>query len=431
VLAYSAQGIAPFPGLRQMAFFSAIGLIGGWLTVVCWMPILLKKKHPYHFPTLIQTLKNVREAIPTINTAIVRHCFILLTVVSIIIVMSTSNTDDVRSLQTSSTTMLQQDVQIKKVLGDDNSGVYFTLEADSEQNLLELEEKFSERLYSGITDEMMSHFMATSLYIPSIKRQEDNHQLLKRNVYKSNTLLDVFLARSQLDAIKIAAQQAYSEKPIEILHPSDLSGNNSNHFASHLWLGKYQQRYYSIITLHGIPDINDKVNQYFFNLAKNNSDIKYVNRVSDLSVLLTGYKGQVIQWLLIAYLVLSLVLMARYKKSTWRIMAVPALASLFTISILVISGTAITLFHYFALLLILCFGLDTSIFLYDNEHAPHTWLAVILSTSTTLLAFGLLSLSDTPVLHYFGETILLGILLVLILSPFFAKNQQKKIPTPC
>src|SRR5690606_20814769 len=39
LLAYAAQGMAPFPGLRQMAFFSVMGLLGAWLTVVLLFPL--------------------------------------------------------------------------------------------------------------------------------------------------------------------------------------------------------------------------------------------------------------------------------------------------------------------------------------------------------------------------------------------------------
>ena len=162
-------------------------------------------------------------------------------------------------------------------------------------------------------------------------------------------------------------------------------------------------------------------------LTKDRPNIHYVNRVSDLSSLLDKYKSQVARWLFLAYLTLSFLLALRYKKEVLRIMAVPALASMFTIGILILNGTNITLFHYFALLLILGIGLDSSIFLYDNQHSPHTWIAVILSSLTTLLAFGLLSLSRTPVLHYFGETILLGILFILLLSPFFRNGKKEEM----
>ena len=56
-------------------------------------------------------------------------------------------------------------------------------------------------------------------------------------------------------------------------------------------------------------------------------------------------------------------------------------------------------------------------FLAETGEASQTWLAVSLSTWTSLLAFGLLALSRTPVLHHFGVTVAIGLGLVWLLSP--------------
>ena len=41
VVGYLALALTPFPGLRQMAVFSALGLIFAWLTVIFWFPALV------------------------------------------------------------------------------------------------------------------------------------------------------------------------------------------------------------------------------------------------------------------------------------------------------------------------------------------------------------------------------------------------------
>jgi predicted exporter len=47
---------------------------------------------------------------------------------------------------------------------------------------------------------------------------------------------------------------------------------------------------------------------------------------------------------------------------------------------------------------------------------------VSLSAFTSLLAFGLLALSDTPVLHHFGLTVACGLTLVWLLAPLMRQN---------
>ena len=82
----------------------------------------------------------------------------------------------------------------------------------------------------------------------------------------------------------------------------------------------------------------------------------------------------------------------------------------------------LNLFHLMALILVLGIGLDMGIFLIETDEAAHTWLAVSLSAYTSLLAFGLLALSDTPVLHHFGLTVAIGLSLVWLLVPLMRKN---------
>jgi predicted exporter len=78
-----------------------------------------------------------------------------------------------------------------------------------------------------------------------------------------------------------------------------------------------------------------------------------------------------------------------------------------------------------ALLLVLGVGMDMGIFLTETRQALQTWLAVSLSVLTSLMAFGLLALSQTPVLKHFGITVLLGLTFVWILSTVMRQQQNQ------
>jgi len=51
-------------------------------------------------------------------------------------------------------------------------------------------------------------------------------------------------------------------------------------------------------------------------------------------------------------------------------------------------------------------------------------LAILLSATTTILAFGLLALSNTPALHSFGVIVLVGISVAFLLSPMASLNSN-------
>ena len=48
VIGYLTLVLAPFPGLHQIAAFSAVGLLAAWVTVVLWLPRLDRSRPPRH-----------------------------------------------------------------------------------------------------------------------------------------------------------------------------------------------------------------------------------------------------------------------------------------------------------------------------------------------------------------------------------------------
>jgi predicted exporter len=102
-------------------------------------------------------------------------------------------------------------------------------------------------------------------------------------------------------------------------------------------------------------------------------------------------------------------------------LAPAALAALLALALLSIVGTPINLLHLLGLLLVLCFGVDYSVFLIeagaDGPRTTATLLALSIACLSTCLSFGLLSVSAFPALRSLGQTTGLGVLLSLLLAP--------------
>ena len=106
-----------------------------------------------------------------------------------------------------------------------------------------------------------------------------------------------------------------------------------------------------------------------------------------------------------------------------------ALASVATLALLGLAGQSLQLFHVLALMLLLGVGVDYGIFFKDHpgRSDPVGWLAVGLSALSTLLSFGLLSLSRTPALQAFGLTMLIGTVAVCLIVPCFGYEKRQKV----
>jgi predicted exporter len=70
-------------------------------------------------------------------------------------------------------------------------------------------------------------------------------------------------------------------------------------------------------------------------------------------------------------------------------------------------------------------GVDFTIFIAESppDAGPTTLLALTLSALSTLLSFGLLSLSSQAVLQAIGLTVLIGITVALCLAPLAYEGQ--------
>jgi predicted exporter len=151
--------------------------------------------------------------------------------------------------------------------------------------------------------------------------------------------------------------------------------------------------------------------------------VVYLNQAEDLTQVLRRYRHGAAAVLGTAWVVIAVLLIIRYRRACWRVALPPILAVTMTIGLLGAMGETLNLMHCLALLLVSGMGIDYAIFFAEANGAESTatGAAITLSAITTVLAFGLLSLSNQPVLHAIGLTILVGIALAWILAPLALK----------
>ena len=190
-----------------------------------------------------------------------------------------------------------------------------------------------------------------------------------------------------------------------------------------LWLGKINNQYASVVLL------SSKLNSARLRqIVATMPAVAYVNKADEISSIFNNYRIRISYLLACAYALLLLLLMWRY---SWRrafLYFLPAAsASLLSLAMLGWLQVPLTLFNILALFLVLGIGVDYVLFFAETRSSYQiTMLAVTLSAITTVLSFGLLSLSSTPAIHYFGLTVLIGISSAYLLAPLVARCQQER-----
>ena len=139
------------------------------------------------------------------------------------------------------------------------------------------------------------------------------------------------------------------------------------------------------------------------------------------------YRSQVLQLTCIGLVAVFLMLVARYRNlRTAAATFLPAFsAAVFTLGFLSLAGMSLSLLHLVALLLVLSIGVDYGVFVVEHRtrgghgegDAGGAVVSITIACITTILSFGLLAMSSSPALASLGITIAVGVGLSLLLSP--------------
>ena len=418
VIGYTGLALTPFPGLRQMALFSGLGLIFAWLTVVCWFPLLLNAN----------TLKNVRVAnrygASLLHWPVLRADGKTMIAALLFIVLvgfgwsRLGVNDDIRLLQNPPKNLVADQIKLGKLLDAPTPVQFYLVRGATPDIVLQREEGLKQKLDPLIADKTIGGYQAISNWVPSMQTQATRRRLIEEKLLAQGAALAGVAAQIGESTEWVAATREHALAAAALLAPDEFLQAPASEPWRHLWLGQVTGGYASIVALRGMSGAGMPVLQ---NVAVGLEGVQWVDKVAEISAVLGRYR-QYMGWVvLLSYVAVYCLLYPRYRFSAWRVLMPTALASAATVALLGITGQQLQLFHVLALMLMLGIGVDYGIFMQEHpdrrEHAA--WLAVGLSAVSTLLSFGLLGLSKTPALQAFGLTMLIGTALVWLIVPCF------------
>lgn len=400
-LAYAALLIAPFPGLRQIAVISIAGLLGAWLTVMLLYPWALRRSGS-------QPASPVRAKPPSWRVPqALRWSLLALTAAAALAALGTEPRDSVRTLYQPPAALLADDQQVSQLLQGPDASRLFVIEAPDTETWLQRNEALLELIRTRAPSVQP---LSVAQAVPSQARQHQD-RLALQPVFESGGALEQFAERSGLQRERVERlRMRYTDAGVLSLH-SWLASSASAPMRG-LWAGADQQGASGVVLLAG--ELQEPVLQA---LANELEGVHYLNRVDQMSDVLTRLRWQATQLLLLAFGLAAAVLMLRYGWRGGLACIWPAIgASAWVLGVLAILGLGFSLFHLLALLLVLGMGLDYAIFLRESPGEVHARHAILMAAVTTLLAFGLLALSQTPALRDFGQTVAIGIAAALLLA---------------
>ncbi|WP_251977928.1 MMPL family transporter [Salinicola avicenniae] len=409
VVAYVAQALTPMPGLRQMAAFAAFGLIGAWLTVVLWLPRFRLRANPAT-ARLAERWWRLSQPRRRLSPRVALIAAVLLIALC---AWRLDSDDSLELLNPSPASLMQSEARVQRLLDRDTGSRYFLVRAADEQALLARLGELDTALDAAIADGLAIDYQSLADTVPTLAEQQ-------RNLARVRTLyavpLETLVARAGLPStLPERARVALDEStPLTIAAWLETP---LGQFQQRLWLGETPAGdVAATVVLQG--ERSAEVDARLTTLAETRDGVTYVDRVERIGLLLGELRRHTAGWVALAMALMSLGLAWRYRRRAWRVVAPPFGATLIVLSVFAIAGVPLNLFNQLGLLLVLGIGLDAGIFNVEHARRPSAWLAITLSTLTSLLAFGTLAFSATPALHYLGLTCLIGLASVWLLVPW-------------
>jgi predicted exporter len=413
LLGYGALALAPFPGLRQIAVFSVIGLLAAVITVLLWLPRLDIDRPARHLTGLLIAAGWMYAFWEAPRWRGARVLLLLAAVGVALAGLVRFHTDnDVRRMQALSPDLLREQDDIRRLIGTTAATQFLLVEGADEETALRREEAVAPILARLRAEGALVGAQMPAAFVPSAERQRENQTLVRIQLHEP------FLARHHA-ALGLEPGAAEAAANPGFLTLDDALASKAVPMLRDLVLAPGLH----VVALQGLAN-PDAVRAAFAGVA----GVRLIDPTADFSTLLGKYQQRALLLTALSAVLMFAGMTLRYglKGAGW-VMAPSAVAITLAPAILMLVGQDFTFFHAMALILLLSIANDYAIFSAESPATRRsvTLLAVWMAALTTLLSFGLLAASRVPAVHNFGSTMLVGILLAFLVAPLACRGRRK------
>ena len=414
LIGYITLMLAPFPGLRQLAVFSAVGLTGSFITIVLWLPFL-DTPEPHGQGTRILAMANSlwRFWESARWRSLRRVIVIAIAVATIVGAGKFRIDDDIRHQQALAASLSAQESHLRRLTGVSGGTQFILVRASNSEAALQTEEALQIRLSAAERSGALQGFESLAQFVPSIARQRENRELVVNKLMRP--YLAAYYRRIGMNGDMPVGADGY-------LTPDAIGDDSPIAFLRNLRLESRAGGTSHLVLLTGVSQpgaIQQSIGQI--------PGVTFVDPTADITRLLASYRRRAMTLIAVSAILMLPVLILRYGFASGLRVMLPATLAVLTAPLLVaLIGVSFTFFGAVALVLVLSIGLDYAVFCREAPLAgrPFTMLGIWLAMVTTLLSFGLLAFSSTSAVHAFGSTLVVGTLLAFGFSPIASDLQQ-------
>ena len=410
-MGYFLMVITPFPVLSQMAVFSMAGISAAWLSVVLIFPHINKLRFSANSSLIL--VNHIQPINYRISGAVQKVMIAAMILVSLYGIFSFHSNDNIRSLASFDKELIAQQINTSEILNLPSPSQFFIVSGSTEEEVLSKTEDLANKLDNLISEGVINGYQSITRFIPSMSTQ--------------TIASKAYLSKGKENATKLIAKEfgmsaVWAQSQSQVNKPLTVNEIKETPFykkLSYLWFESDSSTIKSTaVLLTGVNGLEavSKLSQ----LA--GPDISWIDKPQEISDVFSRYRTLFSYVIAIGYLLTFVIIYTKYRRSAWRAVLPPILATCMTLAILSLAGETVTLMTVIAFALLLGVGTDYGIFLLQYPSDNRVLLSISLAALMTLISFGSLSLSSVPAIHSFGIALLFGVLLSWLLTLFFAKK---------
>ncbi len=429
MIGFVALGWSSFEGLREVAIFSSSGVLAALLATRYLVPALLPKQPtPVVFrERVVGWLERGFVGLETRRGIVV---VMLMFIVGLIAIGAPELhwNDDFASLNRLDPDLLAEDTAVRNKVTRVDQMRFIVAVGATEEVALQVNDELAESLRHAVQENEIKSYRTVARLLPSAKQQREVDTAFRESPNLWGRLSAAYAQVGIQPASLEPFHAALTAAPALPLTYSDLAASPLSPMVRSFRID-LDEGVGWITFLNGVLEPAALTRRLATIPAA-----KFVDQASLLQKANRAYQERTLQLILVGLLGVLLMLTIRYREPrTVAAALIPALlAAAVTLSVLALKDQGVDLVALTALLVVVSIGVDYGVFLVDADRSSSTsrsaaLLSVTVAWGSTVLGFGLLSLSDYPALHTIGLTALIGVTACFVLAPAALVLTKKKV----
>jgi predicted exporter len=404
-----------FPGVRQIAVFTTVGVVTSLLVTRYVLP-------PFSLPSppsgrLLTALARGSERTLGFLAAHRRSIWILPAAAAVVCAVGWPRVqwqDDLRQLSSPDPQLLAEEERVRARVSRMDTGRLVVATGEDMQQALERNAQVHRVLTHAAEDGLIERHRSLHPLLWPASLQRKNHDAIPDDAWERTASA---LKAQSFVVDKFEPFKKALDEPFEPLRFEQMEGTPIAPLTSTFRV-EMEDGMALLSFIRGLEDA-----QALAERVESIDGVRWLDQGAVMEQAYRNFRTRTLELVGFGLIAVFGLLLARYRRFGPALAAfLPALLAAFTaIGVLGLFGLQANLLHVVTLLLVLSMGVDYGVFMVESGRHPEgraaTLVALVTACGSTMLSFGVLGLSQNPAMSAMGLTAAIGVALALVLAP--------------